>query len=242
MCWSNPEEDKMGDRTRVRSPLVEGILIFGQDALAKPGRTLTVHEENLLRTIFKDSIDYGLIRIALTNVGAKGRPYTFGNTIRIPPKSDFKPDVLVHETTHVWQYQTQGSGYLSDSAWHQMVDGDESYHVTLKANQSIYGYTAERQAVIVEAYYVDRLRNPPQPATQTDYDPYKEEVPVGWSKLPDVIRMIGEVQRARPMSDSDAFQERMFGPGWNRPDPLPPSPGTQPNEILPILRIEFDGP
>jgi hypothetical protein len=232
----------MGDRTRVRSPLVEGLLVLGQGALANPGRPLTVHEEGILRSVFKDSIDYDAIRVALTNVGAKGRPYTLGNTIRIPPKTDFTPDTLVHEVTHVWQYQTQGSGYLSDSAWHQMTDGDESYHVTLAGGQSIYSYTAERQAVIVEAYYVDRLRNPQKPATQTDYDPYKDEVPVGWSKLPDVIRMICEVQRARPLSDNDATQERMFGPGWNRPNNLPPSPGTDRIEILPILRIEFDGP
>src|SRR5579864_3510793 len=172
----------MGNSTRVRSPLVEDLLVRGQGAFTKNGRTLTVSEESLLRDIFVDSIDYDLIRVALTNLGVKGRPYTFGNTIRVPPQSKLTPRTLVHETTHVWQYQTQGSGYLSNSGWHQMVDGDEAYHVTLAAGQSIYSYAAERQAVIVEAYFVDAARKPKQPAGQTDYDPYNDpDVPLGWS-------------------------------------------------------------
>ena len=233
----------MGNPTRVRSPLVEDLLVIGQGAFAKPGRTLTVTEEALLRNIFGDSVAYDLIRVALTNLGAKGRPYTLGNTIRVPPQSNLTPRTLVHETTHVWQFQTQGSGYLSDSGWHQMVEGDEAYHVTLASGRSIYSYTAERQAIIVEAYFVDVGRNPKQPADQTDYDPYNDsQVPMGWSLLPDVIRMIKEVRQARPMSNTESYQERMFGPGWNRRDNLPPSTGREPTEILPILRIEFDGP
>lgn len=231
----------MGNGTRVRSPLLEGLLVVGQDALTKSRRPLTIQEKSILRPVFQDSIDYEAIRIATTDVGQKGRPYTFANTIRIPPQTVFTPNTLVHEVTHVWQYQTQGSSYISDSAWHQMTEGDEAYHVTLAAKQSIYGYTAERQAMIVEAYYVDSVRKPKpqQPASQTDYFFLKEEVPIGWSLLPDVIRMICEVQRARPMSDSDAYEERMFGPGWNRIDA---TPNQNRNEIIPILRIEFDGP
>jgi len=87
------------------------------------------------------------------------------------------------------------------------------------------------------------MQKPQQCAKATDWDPNQDYAPpLGWSLLPDVVRMIGEIQRARPMSNNDEIQERIFGPGWNAPDNLPPSPGAQRDEILPILRIEFDGP
>jgi hypothetical protein len=231
------EVTTMGEPTRVRSPLLEGLLDLGQGAFASSGRPLSVVEESLLRDVFKQSVDYDPVRIAQTGLGAEGRPYTFGNTIRIPPKTDFVTRTLVHEMTHVWQYQTKGTGYLSDSIWHQAT-GSDAYRVVLAAGRSIHGYTAEQQAVIVESYYVDTQRSPKQEADTTEYNPEKELLPpLGWSLLPDVIRMLGEVQRARPISRDDRLKERLFGPGQNPP----PSPGDrwQPN-VLPLLRIEFD--
>ena len=226
----------MGDPVRVRSPLVEGLLVLGQGALANPGRTLTTTEEMILRGVFKDSLDYDSVRIALTNIGAAGRPYTFANTIRIPPKTDFNSRTLVHECTHVWQYQTKGSGYLSDSGWHQMVD-KSAYAVKLVGGQSLYGYTAEQQAVIVESYYADQQNKPKVPATEIEYDPSQTtDPPLGWSLLPDVIRMIGELQRARPISDQARLQDRLYGPG---PLPRDDSPDRRLEPMVPIIRLEF---
>lgn len=54
--------------TRVRSPLLEGLAVLGQDALIISRRGLTVSEEKVLRGIFKDSLDYHAIQIAATNV------------------------------------------------------------------------------------------------------------------------------------------------------------------------------
>ena len=227
----------MGSRTRVRSPLIEGIIVLGQKAFTNTVRNLTVKEEMLLRTIFQGSIDYDQIEIATTNIGAGGRPYTFANTIRIPPHSNFNERTLVHETTHVWQYQTKGSGYISDSAWHQVVD-KSAYNVQLVADQPLSAYPAEHQAVIVEAYYVDQQANPTSPAKETCYDPSKTYTPpLGWSLLPDVVRMIGELQRAIPISDQARFNDRLFGPGA-LPDDAPGSPKL--DAVVPILRLEFD--
>ncbi len=226
----------MGTRIRVRSPLVEGVVVLGQKAFTNTIRDLTVTEEMLLRTIFQGSLDYDQIQIATTNLGAGGRPYTFANTIRIPPHSNFTARTLVHETTHVWQYQTKGSGYISDSAWHQMVD-KSAYNVQLIPNQSLTAYTAEQQAVIVEAYYVDRQTNPTSPATVASYDPSKAYTPpLGWSLLPDVVRMIAELQRTLPISDQARFNDRLFGPGAV-PDDAPGAPKF--DSVVPILRIEF---
>ena len=170
----------MGNGPRVRSPLAEGFLVLGQKALTNTIRNLTVTEEMLLRRVFKGSIDYDKIQIATTNIRANGRPYTFANTIRIPPQTDFNTRTLVHETTHVWQYQTKGSGYISDSGWHQLFD-KSAYCVTLIPKQSLNAYTAEQQAVIVEAYYADQQANPISPATTTTYDPSQvKDPPLGW--------------------------------------------------------------
>ena len=226
----------MGNDLRVRSPLVEGLLVLGQRSLTNTVRDLTVVEEMLLRNIFKGSIDYDKIQIATTNLGVNGRAYTFANTIRIPPHADFNTRTLVHETTHIWQYQTKGSGYMSDSAWHQLTDKC-AYAVALASNRPFSAYTAEQEAVIVEAYYVDQQANPNSPATTTDYDPTQDvDPPRGWSLLPDVVRMIAELQRARPMSDDARLEERWFGPG-GVPSDDPGRPKIDP--IVPILRVEF---
>jgi hypothetical protein len=216
--------------------LAEGLIVLGQRTLTNTVRGLTVTEEMLLRNIFKSSVDYDQIQVATTNVGANGRPYTFANTIRIPPDSDFNTRTLVHETTHVWQYQTKGSWYISDSAWHQLVD-KSAYSVKLIPGQSLCAYTAEQQAVIVEAYYADQQANPLSPATTMTFDPSQIlNPPLGWSLLPDVVRMIAELQRARPISDQARLEERMFGPG-GVPRENPGSPKFDP--VVPILRIEF---
>jgi len=108
---------------KVRFPIVEGDADFGQRLLTKNIRALSMTEQFLLHPIFQSSLDYYSIRIADTTVGAKGRPYTLGNTIRVPPGSTLDNRTLVHECTHVWQYQTKGTGYISDSAWHQIMHG-----------------------------------------------------------------------------------------------------------------------
>lgn len=226
----------MGDQIRVRSPLVEGLVVLGQKVLTNTIRDLSVPEEMVLRTVFQDSLDYNQIRIATTNLGAAGRAYTLANTIRIPPGSNFNTRTLVHEGTHVWQYQTKGSGYLSDSAWHQMVD-KSAYYVNLIADQPLSAYNAEQQAVIVEAYYVDQLANPTSPAKENSYDPSQTFTPpLGWSLLPDVVRMIAELRRARPISEQERLDDRIFGPA-GAPNDAPGSPKI--DSVVPILRIEF---
>jgi hypothetical protein len=227
----------MGNHPRVRSPLVEGLAVLGQRAFTGSLRNLTTIEELLLRSIFKDSVDYEEIQIGTTNIGVGGRPYTLANTIRIPPGADFNTRTLVHETTHVWQYQTKGSGYISDSLWHQAID-KSAYNVTLVANQCLSGYTAEQQAVIVEAYYVDQQAKPKSPASVSSYDPSQTyDPPLGWSLLPDVVRMISELQRTRPISDQARLEDRLFGPG-GMPKEIPGGPKL--DHVVPILRIEFD--
>ena len=65
--------------------------------------------------VFGMSINLDRIRLTQTNVAVNGRAYTLGNTIRFPMGATVDLRTLVHESTHVWQFQTKGAGYLSDS-------------------------------------------------------------------------------------------------------------------------------
>ena len=210
----------MGEPVRLRIPVVEALAIAGQKTFATVGRELNPEERRLLLSIFGDSVNLDPVQIVLTDLGIRGRPYTTGNTIRVPRATPFSPVTLVHEMTHVWQFQTRGTRYISDSLVHQLVQGDDAYVVDLVPGQSIFDYAAEQQARIVERYYLD--------------------APPGWSNNADVVRMIGEVKATRRLSNEEIQRETWFGPGPGPLDKLPPSSGANStSQTVPLLRIEF---
>lgn len=211
----------MGDGVRVRVPLVEAGLDIAQRAFTFGSRSLNPDEKKLLLGIFGPSINLDAVELAYTNIAKDGRAYTLGNTIHIPehmPKgATFDASTLVHEMTHVWQYQTRGTGYLSDSIFHQLTQGNAAYDLELVPGKSFYDYTAEQEAMIVQKYYDDS--------------------PPGWRQNRDVVVMIGQIQQARPLSDTQAQQERWFGPNVGMPDN--PIGGEPRLTTVPLIRIEF---
>ena len=207
----------MGESARVRIPLLEALAIQAQGAFSDSGRSLNSQERKLLLTIFEDSVNLDPVNIVLTDLGTKGRPYTLGNTIRVPRGTTFDAETLVHEMTHVWQYQTRGTGYISDSALHQLTQGDDAYVVSLVPGQSFYSYTAEQEAMIVQRYYADK----------------------GWRQNEDVVRMIGEIRKARPLASADIQQETWFGPNRGLPDSASAASSPKQSQTVPLIRIEF---
>lgn len=90
-------------------------------------RPLTDKEKSELKRVFKDSLNYYVIRIIEGHAGIFGinsRAFTLGNTIYMKKKS-FPIDLLVHESTHVWQYQQTGNRYASDALAAQWFVPDE---------------------------------------------------------------------------------------------------------------------
>jgi hypothetical protein len=208
---------------RVRFPVLEIAAMQYGDAFSRSVRRLFAEEVTIVFEVFQRSVLADQVRVVETQVIAA--PTTLGNNIRIPPGYRLAPYVLVHEMMHIWQFQTQGNAYISDSAFHQAMatlasgSRDAAYEYTLRPGASIYDYPAEQQAHIVEDYYLDVNQERSNPEYQ---------------------RLIDQVRSGRPrLTNLDRYQESLYGPGYNNPrvPPLPnPPPGGQ---TVPIFRIEF---
>jgi hypothetical protein len=207
---------------RLRIPWLEAAAEAGQKTFTSRPRSLTADEQHLLLTIFGQSVNLDVVELAFTKLAVSGRAYTLANTIHIPeqmPKGvTFDTQTLVHEMTHVWQYQTQGTAYISDSIYHQVTQGKDAYSLTIVPGQALRDYGAEQQAMIVENYYLD--------------------FPTGFSKNPDVLRMIETIQRARPLTNTQIQQDRWFGPN-NPAGPAFPEGDANQTRTVPLFRIEF---
>jgi hypothetical protein len=209
----------MGDGVQVRIPLLEGL---GRPILSGASfgdRPLSTEERSLMLRIFGDSVNLDPILIGYTRLSSGGRAYTMGNKILVPASTIIDTPTLVHEMTHVWQYQTRGTRYISDSVMHQLTQGNRAYEVNIVAGRSIYDYNAEQQAVIVEYYYRDS--------------------PPGFRANADVQSMIDEVRRARPLSPSDIVNETWFGSLRGPLDTNPGSSAPQLSPTVPLLRITW---
>ena len=98
--------------------------LVGAEARARP---LSQAELAMLREVFGDSIAYANIRSVQGRAGVFGvnqRPFTLGNTISLKGVDlTERPDILVHEAVHVWQYQHEGPRYATDALGAQVRYG-----------------------------------------------------------------------------------------------------------------------
>jgi hypothetical protein len=94
---------------------------FGQEKRKRP---LTKQEAAMLHNVFRASVALFNVRIIQGDSGVfdfTDRAFTLGNTIYMKRTGLAEWDeTLVHETTHVWQYQNSGSSYSSDALGAQM--------------------------------------------------------------------------------------------------------------------------
>ena len=98
------------------------------DGLIVAARPLTSAELADAKLIFGDSIDYSKVTVDGGSIGSVGSSRTIGNTVHLESKL-FQPGssetttsgrrILVHELTHVWQYQHQGWTYAPKAIWAQ---------------------------------------------------------------------------------------------------------------------------
>lgn len=210
----------------VRFPTLEIAALRGQAAFATGGSPLLSDEISDARSVFGSSIDLSRVRIVYSPVISA--PTTLGDTIRIPPAYAMPRRVLIHELTHIWQFQTKGSAYISDSLFHQAVafltrgDRGAAYDYIVVPGKSFHDYTAEQQASIVEDYFAY-----PSLRANAEYQ-----------------RLIGQVRAASPIVAPIAFFQEMAAGLPPRGFELLPLPGVeQPREGagVPQLEIRFPG-
>jgi hypothetical protein len=222
----------MGDKVTVRIPVLENVATQYGHAFATHKRKLNTEELAIGSSVYRQSV--ALEQVWIVTTGAINAPTTLGNNIRVSKdvyflRDEYWKSVLVHELMHIWQYQTQGKSYISDSAFRQSVSavagfftgGDRSgaYTYTIEKGKSIYTYTAEQQGQIMQDYYLSK------------------------SSDPDYIKLVEEVRKARPvLTDADRYMESLYGAGYANPHFMDPVPGAHtlaPTNIAPIIRIEF---
>jgi len=99
------------------------ILIARVMGLLSEGRPLSEDEKNILREVFRTSLNPNKIRIDYFPFWNK---YFFAlhNTIYTPHKDQsIPPHLLVHESVHVWQYHHEGTKYLAQALLAQVQYG-----------------------------------------------------------------------------------------------------------------------
>ena len=99
------------------------ILIARVVGLLSEGRQLSEDEKNILRVVFRTSLNPNKKRIAYFPFCHK---YFFAlhNTIYSPHKDQsIPPHLLVHESVHVWQYHHEGTKYLAEALLAQVQYG-----------------------------------------------------------------------------------------------------------------------
>jgi hypothetical protein len=128
-------------------------------------RPLTAGEVALARGVFGDVIDYGRVRLSTLPVGRFA--IAFGSHVTFPPWSPVPPDFaletvrtrawLVHELTHVWQFQTMPAWTLASWALTALGGGYRrglpGYRYTLPL-KPFAAHNLEQQASMVEHAYI----------------------------------------------------------------------------------------
>jgi len=131
-------------------------------------RPMTEWEIRQARRVFGDALDYtkveiqdGSIEGKLVSVGGYAR--TVGNTIHFPSGGSKHMAFMVHELTHVWQYQKKGWTYAPKCLWAQVTGGysytsggkskDDSLKDARSAGKTLTDFNLEQQGDILSDYY-----------------------------------------------------------------------------------------
>ncbi len=160
----------------VRSPAFEEAVTQVSDIhAALAGRPLLSSEIALARQIFADSIDYSKVRLIPTQIAEYT---TVANNIRVSEdftiSTPLMAERLIHEMTHVWQYQHGGTSYISVSLAAQIaasastLSRNFAYDYQLTPGKSFFSFLPEQQGLIVQNYFA-MLRDKAEPFSTNLY-------------------------------------------------------------------------
>jgi hypothetical protein len=123
--------------------------------LEAPGRKLTIDECAELYRVFADAIDYQQVMVKAGNshlLSITARAFVLANTVYIP-QENFSLGLLVHEMTHVWQYQRGGVQYISKALWGQFFDQGYDFARGINEGRSWAQLNPEQQAELIQQGY-----------------------------------------------------------------------------------------
>lgn len=132
---------------------------------------LTDDERALLRSVFGDALDVSRLRLRHGGIPSWGSTRAIGDTVYFQRSTRFAEirttragqALLVHEATHVWQYQTVGWRYAVGSCWDQLRaflrtgDRHGAYVYVLDAARPLMSYGYEQQAQMVQERWQGRF-------------------------------------------------------------------------------------
>lgn len=218
------------DNGGIRSPVFEETVTQISDVLTSiGGRSLTLAEQALAQGVFGNSIDYSAVRLLHTGL-LEYR--TVGNTIRVPENFTIRDaemaETLIHEMTHIWQYQHYGTGYVSYSladqieAYVRTGSLSPAYAYEITADTSFFDLRVEQQAFLVQNYYAmlqDRsaARDEERWFRSNHLDPSGAFIELSWddrqaeiaAELPLHGPLVGEMRRALPPSETGGLESRV---------------------------------
>lgn len=149
---------------------------LGQRIENQTNRVMTQWEIREARRVFGDAIDYSVVTVSEGSLEAHigtigGYARVVGNTMYFPPGTSSNMALMIHELTHVWQYQTIGWQYaplailVHASPWSEGYNYSEPGKTPAQSlidararGKRLQDYNMEQQGDIVRDYYI-RLRN-----------------------------------------------------------------------------------
>jgi uncharacterized protein DUF4157 len=255
-----------GSGVQVRSPVFEEAATQLSDvAGANTGRPLTAGERALAQSVFGSSIDYARVRL----IPFDPLEYrTVANNIYIPQTFTIAREdmaqTLIHELTHVWQYQHGGTAYISISLGSQIAAGirhgnrNFAYDYQIDPGQSFFDFTPEQQGFLVENYFAMQRdlsaiprdsaagRSPTYESNHLDSTGFRAQLSATRRQneisreLPLHEPLIQQMQAALPRPEASILllraSEVMITPGQ---DLVPVPPERQLPAIRPLLEVRF---
>lgn len=248
----------------VRSPVAEEFITQASDIQAGlVGRPLLPAEIALARPIFRNTIDYSRVRLIPTSIA---QFTTVGNNIRVSNNftiSDpYHAETLIHELTHVWQYQHGGTSYISVSLAAQIgaslktPSRNFAYEYQITPDKSFFSFLPEQQGLIVQNYFA-MLRDRAEPRSPRSYrgnhpnlaactqDPscfphlsWQDRQAEIARELPLHEPLIGQMQAALPRPEADILLIRASEVMQTPHEELVPQERRL-TPIKPILQVNF---
>jgi hypothetical protein len=143
------------------------ITELGERLTRRTERPLTQYEISEASRVFGNAIDYAKVVVAEGSLAAEiisssDNAVTPANTIYFPVGGSASMSWLIHELTHVWQYQTTGwtFDYRSPGAWisgYEYAASGKTREQTLiaarKEGRSLQSFNREQQGDILRDYY-----------------------------------------------------------------------------------------